>query len=171
MSKVYHAISNIRAEITPCVKYYKPANQPKSIGTPKGSVWQTRKVEIVKTPATGSTTLPISIGNIVTALGLGSANVDFFIEEISSWALSTAAGSSSLKIETPLGAVVKDLVLNRSDWGTPDQPASIGINVPRALANQYSNASPSSTTQVLAVNGRQGIDIVTHLWVVYRPSA
>jgi len=131
------------------------------------SLWQSRKIEIASTGTTANCT----VGNVVAALGI--LKIDFYVDQVAVWCL----GGNSLQVTVGTGALANGTSIIKKDWGTPDNPAAIGFNVPKALANVRSGVQSTATDVLLSAQPVAGTsatgtyDFVFHLWVVYRPSA
>jgi len=155
------------------VKFFKPAANPKAVGVSLDSLWLTRKIQIVKS-VTGTTSATIVGADVISALGLTKA--DFYIEQVAAWNMAPS-GTTNLRITAGTGDLVNGVSVIKDDWGAFDSPASVGINVPRAIAKQFPGVSATSLPlNVLSVSQpvaviSDAVNIVVHLWVVYRPSA
>jgi len=166
IAKIQRSIATLKAEISPAVKFYKPSINPKPVTAALDSLWLSRKIEVIKGAQS-------SLNNRDILSALGQTKIDFYVDSMSVWNI----GGNSISFSSGTGAIVRDVSIVKSDWGTPDCPASIGFNVPKALAKVFSGVTSSSTTEnlctsdVLASQAIAGNNFVYHIWVVYRPSA
>jgi len=151
------------------VKYYKPTINPLPIGVGRDTTWSTKKIEIASA-VDNTPTKVVTSGNIITALG--GDKCDFFIDAVSVWAFNQSdRGTMHVKVTSDAGTILGQSSFIRSDWGTSDRPAAIGVNIPKALAQVYNNIGPTGTSQLLKMTTLLPSITwmtVTHLWVVYR---
>jgi len=170
-AKLQKSIRSLAAEISPVVKYYKPTINPLPIGVGRDTTWSTKKIEIASA-VDNTPTKVVTSGNIITALG--GDKCDFFIDAVSVWAFNQSNQSNMhLLVTADVAGIMSENSFKRSDWGTVDRPAAVGVNIPKALAQVFNNVLPTGTTVLLKLSTLLPSVTwmtVTHLWVVYRPS-
>lgn len=170
-------LSNIKAEINPSIRTFRPPAQPSPIKEAVDGKWSYGRFRVNKTIAANGGSVIITTGNVAAAIGL--SKVDFQIDRCAFWLLgSPEYQSAELSVETGAGLLPTSLQFTSTDYGSAVRPAAIGMNLPRALTLMTNGATSGTTgTQFTVSSSGAGLTtvgpatIVADLWVLYRQSA
>lgn len=174
-------IRNIKAEMNPSVRTYRPPAQPSPIKDGVEGRWSYSRYRVTKTAAAAGGTVPITAGDLAAQIGgtSGLPTFDFQIDKLSVWLLgSTDYQRSELAVTPGPGLLGPTVSFTQRDYGTIMRPAAIGMNIPRTLG-VISNAVTSATSTRLlditfdgtGITGSSSGTLVVDFWVLYRVSA
>lgn len=163
--------------MNPSVQTFRPTTQPTPIKGAVESRWSYGRFRVSKTTSNAGGVALISTGDIADAIGL--SKVDFQVDRVAAWLLGPPDyQAAELTLTTAPTVLPNTIGFEVSDFGTPNRPAAVGIDLPRALTAITNGATASSTgTQFSLTQSGTGLStsppakFVMDLWVLYRQSA